>query len=202
MDVSESSVRKARRLVRRENIHNVHFQIADIFRLPFPDETFDHLFVCFVLEHLSEPVQALRALKRVLKKEGTLTVIEGDHGSCYFYPETGEARKAWQSLIVAQACLGGDSLIGRRLFPLLTQAGFQKVQVSPKIVYVDSSRPALVDGFIKRTIIAMVKGVKKRALAMKLMDKKSWAKGVRDLYRTAQANGTFCYAFFKGSAIK
>jgi ubiquinone/menaquinone biosynthesis C-methylase UbiE len=47
---------------------------------PFPQRSFEHVFECFVLEHLDQ------ALKRVLKPDGTITVIEGDHGSTYFYP--------------------------------------------------------------------------------------------------------------------
>ena len=71
----------------------------------------------------------------------TITVIEGDHGSCYFHPETKEAVRAWNYLIEVQAALGGNSLIGRQLYPLLAQAGFREVGVSPRVVYCDLSRP-------------------------------------------------------------
>jgi hypothetical protein len=118
------------------------------------------LFLCFVLEHLAEPVAALKAIQRVLQREGTITVIEGDHGSWFCYPQTPEASCAVQCLIDLQARLGGDSLIGRRLYPLLVEAGFHDVQVSPRMVYVDSNRPDLVEDFSKNTFIAMVEGVR------------------------------------------
>ena len=51
-------------------------------------ESFDHVFVCFLLEHLSRPVEALGDLKTLLKPGGTITVIEGDHGSAYFHPDS------------------------------------------------------------------------------------------------------------------
>ena len=57
--------------------------------------------------------------------------MEGDHGSCYWHPETDASRRAWQCLIDSQAALGGDSLIGRRLYPLLAKAGFSGVKVTP-----------------------------------------------------------------------
>jgi hypothetical protein len=47
-------------------------------------------------------------------------------------------------------------LIGRSLYPLMTAAGFDRVDVSPRMVYVDSSRPQLVEGFTRRTFTAMV----------------------------------------------
>jgi ubiquinone/menaquinone biosynthesis C-methylase UbiE len=36
----------------------VTFQEADIFQLPFSEASFDHVFVCSVLEHLREPGEA------------------------------------------------------------------------------------------------------------------------------------------------
>ena len=47
-------------------------------------------------------------------------------------------------------------MIGRSLYPLMTAAGFDRVDVSPRMVYVDSSRPQLVEGFTRRTFTAMV----------------------------------------------
>jgi hypothetical protein len=65
---------------------------------------------------------------------------------------------------------------------------------------VDSSRPKLVEGFTKKTFTAMVEGVRDDALAAGLIDEETWEKGIRDLYRTANADGTFCYTFFKAVA--
>jgi hypothetical protein len=70
------------------------------------------------------------------------------------------------------------------------------------MIYVDSSKPDLVEGFSKNTFIAMVEGVKKQALSQKLIDEKTWEKGMHDLYRATEKDGTFCYTFFKGTAVK
>jgi ubiquinone/menaquinone biosynthesis C-methylase UbiE len=200
MDVSTASLEQARARIERAGLRNVEFLRGDIFGMPFADGYFDHVFSCFVLEHLSAPEKALRALKRVLKRHGTITAIEGDHGSWYAYPQTRESTRAVQCLIEAQARLGGDSLIGRRVYPLLVEAGFENVSVSPRMVYVDSSRPDLVENFSKRTFIAMVEGVREQALAMGLIDEATWKKGIADLYRATEKDGTFCYTFFKGTA--
>jgi hypothetical protein len=77
------------------------------------------------------------------------------------------------------------------------EAGFSPVRVSPRMVYVDSSRPDLVDGFSKKTFIAMVEGVRDQALSLGLIDLETWEKGIEDLYRATQFDGTFCYTFFK-----
>lgn len=202
IDVSQPSIDAATALARRENLTNVTFQLADIFALPFKPGTFDHVFACFVLEHLKQPVEALLHLRKVLKKEGTLTVIEGDHGSTYFYPESRAALQTIQCLIHVQARLGGNSFIGRQLYPLLRNAGFRNPSVSPRMVYVDASRPQLVEGFIRQTFIAMVEGVKEQALHMNLISDERWAQGIRDLHATTAEDGVFCYTFFKGVAVK
>ena len=186
----------------KEKILNVAFQLADIFNLPFGQETFDHIFVCFTLEHLQHPAMALNCLRKVLKKDGSLTVIEGDHGSTYFYPDSIDAQKTVQCLVRIQAEMGGNSLIGRQLYPLIKGARFEKVSVSPRMVYVDSSKPSRVEGFTKNTFIAMVKAVKEKALLSNIIDEKTWIKGISDLNRTTEPDGTSCYTFFKGVGIK
>lgn len=202
VDISQPSLNQAKILMDNERIENVNFQIADIMDLPFEDETFDHVFICFVLEHLPDPVGALLSLKRVLKKGGSITVIEGDHGSCYFYPETEEAVRAWQCLIEVQTELDCNPLMGRELYPLLVEAGFKNVRIDPRIVYVDSTKPELVDGFIRKTIIAMVEGIKDQAIDSELITLETWDKGIKDLHKSAEPSGTFFYNFFKGIATK
>jgi SAM-dependent methyltransferase len=202
VDIFPESLEKARKLIRKCRVRNVEFRIGDIYDLPFHDNTFDHIFVCFVLEHLKEPVKALKNLKKVLKKGGTITVIEGDHETSLFWPYSDAAMKTIRCLIDVQKRLGGDSLIGRRLYPLLKQAGFRDINVVPRPVYADEGRPRMVDGFTKKTYIAMVEGVKKQALDYGMISKREWDKGIKDLKKSAKAGGEFYYTFFKGMAFK
>lgn len=197
IDISQDSLTKARIRADRHGIINVEFLLADLYNLPFENESFDHIFVCFVLEHLSNPVEALARLKTLLKPEGTITVVEGDHGSAYFFPRSEAARKAIQCQIELQARSGGNALIGRELYPLLTGAGFENIRVSPRMVYVDASRPELIEGFTKNTFTAMIEGVREKALTSGIIDETTFDQGVSDLYRTAEADGVFCYTFFK-----
>lgn len=202
VDLSEESLTKAKAAAEREGISNVRFENGDIYHLNFPDENFDHVFVCFVLEHCIRPLDALVSLKRKLKPGGSITVIEGDHGSTYFYPESVEAQKTIQCLIDIQGGIGGNALIGRQVYPLLKAAGFTNIKVMPRIVYVDSRSPELIEGFTKNTFIAMVEGIRERALNFGIIDEETWEKGIQGLYRTTEKDGAFCYTFFKGVAIK
>ncbi len=202
IDLSPASLLQAETRVKVAGFGNVTFLRGDIHTLPFSDGTFDHVFVCFVLEHLPDPVSALACLRRVLKPGGTITVIEGDHGSAFFSPDSEAARKAISCLVVLQRERGGNALIGRELYPLLSRAGFRDVSISPRMVYVDATHPDLVEGFTKLTFTAMVEGVRDEALRQGLVSRAEWDQGIRDLYRTCEPDGTFCYTFFKGTGAK
>ena len=199
VDIAADSLTAARQRLKALNSANVDFQVADCACLPFEDDRFDHVFVCFVLEHLVRPENVLQELRRVLKPGGSLTVIEGDHGSFYCYPQTPAARRVVGCLIDIQAACGGDALIGRRLYPLLHRARFEDVRVVPRVVYVDPSRPAWEEGFSRNTFIAMVSGVQKAAIDRGLIDPDDWQQGIADLEATV-GRGTFHYTFFKAVA--
>jgi SAM-dependent methyltransferase len=202
IDISEASLAEARRRAEAGGVTNVQFRQADIFALPFDPASFDHVFVCFVLEHLARPTDALESLKALLIPGGTITVIEGDHGSAYFHPDSEAAHRAIQGQVDLQRAAGGNAMIGRELYPLLTGAGFDAVRVSPRMVYVDSSRPELVDGFTRKTFTAMIEGVRDAAIEAGLVEPAVFDSGVRDLHRTAEPGGVFCYTFFKALGIK
>jgi SAM-dependent methyltransferase len=199
IDIAEASIAAARRRIDEAGLHNVEFRLADVGALPFPPSSFDHIFVCFVLEHLPDPADVLGQLRELLTPGGTLTAIEGDHGSPLFHPESAAARRVIDCQVELQRRAGGDACIGRRLHPLLTQARFVDVNVAPRMAYADASRPDWVEGFTRQTFTAMVAGVRDEAIEAGLADAASFDRGVRALERTAAPDGTFCYTFFKAS---
>lgn len=202
IDLSQDSIDEANKLIKSSNINNVEFRQADIYELPFKNETFDSIIICFVLEHLHNPTQALNELKRVLKRGGTMMAIEGDHGSTFFFPDSKEAHSAIDCQVTLQGKNGGNSNIGRELYPLFSSIGLSDISVSPRMVYVDASKPKLVEGFIKNTFIAMIEGVGEQSVKQNLIDKTTFEKGIRDLYSTTESNGVFSYTFFKAFGTK
>ncbi|WP_405070723.1 methyltransferase domain-containing protein [Kribbella sp. NBC_01510] len=196
VDISEESLARAKaRVAAIAPDAQVDWRHADLHDLPA--EEFDHLFLCFVLEHLPDPHAALTGLRRLLKPGGTITVIEGDHGSAFFHPRSTAAQAVIDCLSDLQAETGGDALIGRRLQPLLKDAGYDDVRARPCTVYADETLPHLVDGFTRKTFIAMVESVRERAIAAGMRTPAEWAAGIRDLEKAAASGGTFHYTFFK-----
>jgi SAM-dependent methyltransferase len=201
VDIAPVSLEEARKRLREEGIFNVTFQQADVYDLPFDPESFDHVFVCFLLEHLPDPVLALENLRRVLAPGGTITVIEGDHGSAFFFPDSLHAHRVIGCLVEIQRKMGGNAMIGRELWHLLNDAGFSEVAISPRFVYANDGLPESVEG-VENIFIAMIEGARDHAVSMGMIREDEWEKGIRDLYRTVESGGSFCYTFFKATAVK
>lgn len=198
IDLNADSLAQARERCRRAGVAGVSFEQADILALPWTTPRFDHVFVCFVLEHLPDPVAALQRLRQVLRPGGTLTVIEGDHGTACFHPEDADARAAIQCQVELQRRAGGNAHIGRQLHAVLAAAGLVRLAVAPRTVHADAGRPAWTEGFTRRTFIPMIEGVRGAALAAELIEPARFDAGLAALRRTAEGDGSFCYTFFKG----
>jgi SAM-dependent methyltransferase len=202
MDISSDSVQKASRLVSDLGLKQVEVRQADILDAGFEPGSFDHVFICFVLEHLNDPISALGVVKKLLVRGGTLTVIEGDHGSGFWTPESRASRQAWQGLIESQQRLGHDPNIGRRLYPLLIQAGFKPDFVSPRPVYADQSDPVLLNGVVNQIIAPMVYSAEQQVLGENRMSPANWKQGLEDISQVAShPEGSFFYTWFKGVAV-
>lgn len=105
-------------------------------------------------------------------------MIEGDHGSVFFHPDSSAAPQAIQSQVELQCQAGGNAMIGRELYPLLHGAGYQAIRDSPRMVYVDASKPELVEGFTKKTFTAMIEGVRDAAISTHIIESYVFEKGI------------------------
>ncbi|MFJ7209614.1 methyltransferase domain-containing protein [Streptomyces sp. NPDC098789] len=203
VDRSARSLASARSRVRDEpGAEEVHWCQADLVALPFPDDTFDHVFVSFVLEHQSDPQVILAQLRRVLRPGGSLTVVEGDNDSVGLHPDSPDTRSLIGQLILLQGLAGGNGLFARQLQPALAEAGFTRIQVEPRTVYADGTRPDLARHFILDSYLPMVAAVRGEALAAGLGTPQQWDQGLADLRATARDGGTFYLTFFKAHAVK
>ena len=97
IDSSSEIIKEASRNYAVQCKDNLEFQVGDIYRLPFPDESFDVVYIHQVLQHLADPVEALKELRRVLKVGGILASREADNGAFTWYPELPELDR-WREL--------------------------------------------------------------------------------------------------------
>jgi ubiquinone/menaquinone biosynthesis C-methylase UbiE len=110
---------------------NVRFEEANAYELPFGDDTFDVVYAHQLLQHLSDPVAALREMKRVAKPGGLIAVRDADYAAMAWYPDSAGLAE-WNTLYheVTHA-YGFEPDAGRRLFSWVQQAGFDVAHLLP-----------------------------------------------------------------------
>ena len=106
---------------------NLDFTTGDVYALEYPDASFDVVHAHQVLQHLSDPVRALREMRRVTRPGGLVAARDGDYAAMAWYPES-PALEEWQAFYRAVArSNGGEPDAGRRLYAWARRAGFTDI---------------------------------------------------------------------------
>lgn len=124
LDASEEMVEAGRSLMKDRGIDNATFRLGSAYDLPWGNGYFDVVYSHQLLQHLADPVRALREARRVLKPGGLLAVREADYGTMVHAP-TDPALIRWRELYhQVTAANGGEADAGRFLLSWVMSAGF------------------------------------------------------------------------------
>ncbi len=130
IDAAGDVLALARAEAGRRGLANLSFEVGDVYELGFDDDTFDVVHAHQVLQHLSDPVAALKEMRRVCRPGGLIAARDGDYGGMFWFPED-LGLTEWQALYrkVARA-LGGEPDAGRHMLSWARQAGFEEIEAS------------------------------------------------------------------------
>lgn len=133
VDAAEEALAEARATLTERGMTGVDLVRADVSALGFPDDHFDVVHAHQVLQHLADPVAALREMRRVCRPDGVVAVRDSDYLSMTWYPEV-PALADWLALYRAVASAnGGEPDAGRRLLSWARRAGFREVTPSASV---------------------------------------------------------------------
>jgi ubiquinone/menaquinone biosynthesis C-methylase UbiE len=127
VDREPAVLERARAAAAERGVANVDFAVADVHALDYPDDTFCVVHAHQVLQHVGDPVRALREMRRVTKPGGYVAVRDADYAAMTWYPRL-PGLDDWLELYerVARAN-GGEPDAGRRLKSWALRAGFTDV---------------------------------------------------------------------------
>lgn len=132
IDFGESQIEKARLHATDTGCQNLEFRIGSCYELPFEDGAFDRVFSHALMEHLHDPLAALKEAGRVLRSGGKIGICSPDADGWLLSPPSDALRTAVNSYAELQASNGGDLRIGKRFGVILKEAGFTEIRLSAR----------------------------------------------------------------------
>ncbi len=130
IEPTEAALDLARREAARRGVDNIAFQVADVHRLPFDDDSFDLAHAHQVLQHLPDPVQALREMARVVRPGGHVAARDSDYSGFFWHPGSA-VLDDWLALYLELAReAGGEPDAGRWYPTWAARAGLADVRIT------------------------------------------------------------------------
>ena len=130
IDSGAEALDSARSIAIERGLTNVKFEVGDALALAYPDRSFDVVHAHQVLQHLKDPVQALREMRRVTKSGGFVACREADFGSTAFYPESKLISKFQKTYTEIARSRGGEPDGGRHLVAWARKVGIDRSAIN------------------------------------------------------------------------
>ena len=199
IDPSPDAIDHAERARSDAGIGNADFTLGSAYQLEFDDDSFDVVHAHQVLQHLADPVAALREAGRVVRPGGLVAARDADYGTMVHDPHEPRLDQWLELYHQVSDASDGDADAGRKLVGWFREAGFHHLEVSTSTWTYHESETVQqwADLWISRLLDARLGD---RALALGFADRAE-LEDLADGWRTwARQPGAF-FAFLHGEVI-
>lgn len=202
IEVNDDQIAEARRFLATVPWATGRYTIVkgDATRLDFEPETFDCAFLCWLLEHVSDPARVLGEVRRVLSPGAPIVCNEVLNATFFLDPYSPNTMRYWMAFNDHQLSLGGDPFIGAKLGNLLQSIGFRDVQTDVRSFHLDNRAPGERAEFLSFWTELLLSGAPSLIAADKISQ--DVVDGMtRELAKVGRdPNSVFFYAFIQARA--
>lgn len=172
---------------------------ADAQDMEFESGSFDGAFICWVLEHIPNPMRVLSELRRVLAPNSKYYITEVMNSSFFLEPYSPYIWQYWMAFNDFQNENGGDPFIGAKLGNMLLSAGFSEIKTEVKVIFMDNRHPAKRKEMIDDSMELLLSAAD-QLLEAKFVTSELVKKAKQDLKHVAKdPNAVLHYTFMQAS---
>ena len=203
VDRSETNLEQARRHLAKLPWADGRYELVptDASRLEFPADSFDSAFLCWILEHVTDPLLVLSETRRVLRPGSPIVCTEVQNASFFVDPYSPQTLSYWMAFNDYQIELGGDPFVGAKLGNLLQAVGYRDIQTEVKTIHLDNRLPGERAEFLAYWSELLLSGAPGLQQAGKVSAE--LVEGMKEELRLVahNPNAVFFYCFIQARAV-